>query len=264
MLAGPPTESINVPIAVRRIIANRAFEVVWLNQLGGMTFRVGGPVADLYVKWTPTASGVDLSAEIERLSWASAFVVVPKVLDAGEDSDGSWFCSVALAGENAITSRWKRNPEIATRAVGVGLRVMHQALPINDCPFEWRAQQRVRDVERRAAQGLTDDFEWSDDFAGMQISEALRELRATPAEDLVVCHGDACAPNTLLDHDGHFSGHVDMGTLGVGDRWADLAVASWSTVWNYGPGWEGNLFDAYGIDPDVEKIRYYRLLWELG
>jgi kanamycin kinase len=85
-----------------------------------------------------------------------------------------------------------------------------------------------------------------------------------PVEGLVVCHGDACAPNTLLDEDGNCSGHVDLGSPGVGDRWADLAVATWSTEWNYGPGWENVLLRAYGVDPDPERIAYYRLLWDLG
>ena len=49
--------------------------------------------------------------------------------------------------------------------------------------------------------------------------------------------------------DGHWSGHVDLGLLGTADRWADLAVATWSTEWNYGPGWEQLLLDAYGIAP---------------
>ena len=81
---------------------------------------------------------------------------------------------------------------------------------------------------------------------------------------LVVCHGDACAPNTLLHADGRCSGRVDVGALGLADRWADLAVATWSTRWNYGPGWEGWLLDAYGIDADPERTAYYRLLWDLG
>ena len=46
----------------------------------------------------------------------------------------------------------------------------------------------------------------------------------------------ACAPNTVLDADGTYVGHVDVGRLGVADRWADLAVATWSTEWNYGVG----------------------------
>jgi kanamycin kinase len=55
-----------------------------------------------------------------------------------------------------------------------------------------------------------------------------------------------------------------MGALGVADRWADLAVATWSTRWNYGDGWERPLLDAYGVDPDPDRTAYYRLLWDLG
>ena len=80
---------------------------------------------------------------------------------------------------------------------------------------------------------------------------------------LVVCHGDACAPNTLLDGDGRVVGHVDLGALGLADRWADLAVASWSTCWNYGDGWEQQLLSAYGVEPDPSRLAYYRLLWDL-
>ena len=83
-------------------------------------------------------------------------------------------------------------------------------------------------------------------------------------DEVVVCHGDACAPNTLITDDGRCSGHVDLGALGVADRWADLAIATWSTTWNYGPRWQVPLLDAYGIAPDAERTRYYRLLWDLG
>ncbi|HEY1642329.1 MAG TPA: phosphotransferase, partial [Streptosporangiaceae bacterium] len=94
---------------------------------------------------------------------------------------------------------------------------------------------------------------------------ALDRLTAIPPADrLVVCHGDACAPNTMLSDDGRWSAHADLSDLGVADRWADLAVATWSTTWNYGPGWERPLLDAYGIDPDPGRTGYYRLLWELG
>ena len=90
-------------------------------------------------------------------------------------------------------------------------------------------------------------------------------LRTPPAVDvLVVCHGDACAPNTLIGSDGRWSGHVDLGALGLADRWADIAVAAMSTEWNYGPGYDRVVYDAYGIEPDEERIAYYRLLWDLG
>jgi len=79
-----------------------------------------------------------------------------------------------------------------------------------------------------------------------------------------VCHGDACAPNTLIGEDGRCCGHVDLGALAIADRWADLAVATWGTEWNYGPGWQDALLDGYGVCRDDERIAYYRLLWELG
>ncbi|MEU0484086.1 phosphotransferase [Streptosporangium sp. NPDC006013] len=86
-----------------------------------------------------------------------------------------------------------------------------------------------------------------------------------PAIDrLVVCHGDACVPNTLLHDDGTFAAHADLGSLGAADRWADLAVTAWSTEWNYGPGHDGIMYDAYGITPDLERIAYYRLLWDMA
>ena len=53
-------------------------------------------------------------------------------------------------------------------------------------------------------------------------------------------------------------------SLGTADRWADLAIAAWSTTWNYGPGWETPLPDAYGIPPDPGRTRYYRLLYDLA
>jgi kanamycin kinase len=58
------------------------------------------------------------------------------------------------------------------------------------------------------------------------------------------------------------AGHVDLGRTGVADRWADLAVATWSAIWNLGPGWEAELLAAYGVDPDAERSAYYRLLWD--
>jgi len=83
-----------------------------------------------------------------------------------------------------------------------------------------------------------------------------------PADGAVVLHGDACAPNTVIDGDGRFAGHVDLGGLGVGDRFADLAIASASLDWNYGEGWQDEFFAAYDIAPDQERIRYYRAAWD--
>jgi len=190
-------------------------------------------------------------------------IKVPEVLDVGADDEGEWFVSRDLGGENAVSPRWRREPARAARAMGEGLRRLHDELDCATCPFDWSLATRRRAVARRERTEDLDavTLEW--ELSEITVADALETLRAPPAEDLVVCHGDACAPNTLLSATGEFLGLVDLGRLGRGDRWADLAIASWSTVWNYGPGYEGDLYDGYGAEPDEEKIRYYRILWSL-
>ncbi|OEV08409.1 aminoglycoside phosphotransferase [Streptomyces nanshensis] len=255
-----------MPECVRELAAGRPVQAVWKNELGGLTFRIGDGEAPRFVKWAPAGSGVDLSVEAVRLRWAADFTTVPHVLDEGSDAAGSWMVTAELRGSSAVDDRWKREPEIAVRAVGSALRRMHEQLPVGDCPFDWSAGGRLETARTRAAFGHIDMAECHADFRHLGTAERALELLAAPppADGLVVCHGDACAPNTLIGDDGECSGHVDLGALGVADRWADLAVATWSTQWNYGPGWEEPLLDAYGIEADPERITYYRLLWELS
>lgn len=235
VVAAPPPPGTAVPPAVRRLLGDA--EAVWLNQLGGLTFREG----DRYVKWSP-AGTVDLRDEAARMRWAGAHVTVPEVLDAGSDDDGTWLVTRALPGCSAVDARWRDEPETAVRAIGAGLRRWHEAVPAQACPYTWSVEDRLTRAQDPAE------------------ASALRGT--VPPLDLVVCHGDACAPNTLLDDAGRFAGHVDVGSLGLADRWADLAVATWSLEWNYGPGWADALLDAYGIAPDAEKIAYYRRVWD--
>jgi kanamycin kinase len=129
------------------------------------------------------------------------------------------------------------------RAVGEGLRALHDALPVDQCPWEWS-------VAARLANAATRD---------VVVPADLQD--APPVDRLVVCHGDACMPNTLLDDAGRPVGFVDLAALGTADRWADIAVASMSTAWNFGPGWEDTLIEAYGVEPDRERLTYYRRLW---
>ena len=78
MLIGQQSSAVAVPPAVLRLAATRALNVLWHNEIGGLTYVVGD---DLVIKWSPP--GVDLGAEADRLAWARAFIVVPEVVDHG-------------------------------------------------------------------------------------------------------------------------------------------------------------------------------------
>jgi kanamycin kinase len=256
---------VQVPNAVAALAAGRAVRAVWETDLGGLTFEVGAGSDRCFVKWAPAGSGADLEAEAARLAWARPFTPVPEVLATGADAAGAWMVTAPLPGRCAVAERWVAEPEAAVRAIGEGLRAIHDSLPADACPFSWTAEERLADARRRAAEGLLDPGRWDEAHRRLGVERALALLAEVPAVDrLVVCHGDSCAPNTLLTDDGRWSGHVDLGWLGVADRWADLAIATWSTQWNYGPGWEDALLDAYGVSPDPDRTPYYRLLWDLG
>jgi kanamycin kinase len=236
---------VDIPEIVLEIARGRDVRLVWENELGGRTYAVG----DCYVKCSPQ----DLAPERSRLEWAGPFVRVPRVLDSGV----GWLLTAAIPGENAVADRWIRDPERAVVAIGAGLRALHDALPVDGCPFSWSLRHRLARIQ-------VNEDRWHADHRHLDVETALRMVHDPPPIDrLVVCHGDACAPNTILD-DGAFRGHVDLGALGVADRWADLAVATWSCDWNYGPGWQPTLLRAYGVEPDPVRTAYYRLLWDLG
>lgn len=256
-------DDVAVPDSLRPLLAGRRFEVVWQNEVGGQTFAIEAAPdgARTFVKWTPAGSGIDLVREVVRLRWAELWLPVPHVLDHGWDADGEWVVTAGLPGESAVSARWISDPATAVAAIGAGLRTMHETLPVEHCPFTWSNESRIA----AACRAGLDPARWAEEHRHLTSSDALEIVSAPPPVDqFVVCHGDACAPNTLLDVDGTYTGHVDMGSLGVADRWADLAIATWSTTWNYGPDWQEPLLAAYGVDPDPDRTAYYRLLWDLG
>lgn len=247
-IAGAPKASFVVPAPLRRRFGDDVDEIVWVNEVGGVTVRANLGGRAVYAKWAPPGSELDLAAEVPRLRWAAAHVVVPEVIDFTSDADGEVLITAALPGQNAVSETWRSRPERAVRALGSGLRALHDALPTDSCPFSWSATERIA---RTRAEGIPERV------------AALSRLPAAPSIDrLVVCHADACAPNTLLADDGSVAGFVDLGRLGVADRWADIAIGAWSTEWNYGRGYAELYYESYGVRPDAERIAFYRALWD--
>jgi streptomycin 3"-kinase len=108
---------------------------------------------------------------------------------------------------------------------------------------------------------------------GRPATELLAELRsqldsrrAQEADDLVVCHGDACLPNFMIDRDTlACTGVIDLGRLGTADRHVDLSLLRA----NARETWEGDgerqaerlLRELYGPDHiDPARLGFYHLL----
>ncbi|ALJ21737.1 aminoglycoside 3'-phosphotransferase [Microbacterium sp. No. 7] len=247
-LAGPPPPGVAVPAAVRAALDARGFRdavlrPAWRNEAGGLTFSVAsggaGHAVDLYAKWNPVASGESLGDEAERLRWIAGRHPAPAVVDLMTDAGEEVLLTRALPGESAVSERWARDPDAALRALGTGLRRLHD-VPLDGCPFDGGVAHRLRAAHVPA--GTVEP--------------------APPIDRLVLCQGDPCAPNTLLAGDGSFLAHVDLARLGAADRWADLAVMTMSLEWNYRGYDEAVFWEAYGAEPDPIRIAYYRRLWD--
>ncbi|GGF42015.1 aminoglycoside 3'-phosphotransferase [Williamsia phyllosphaerae] len=217
---------------------------VWLNDAGGVTYVVDDARSPRFVKWQPHSAEISLRDEAIRMRWAVGFLTVPEVVSHGSDTDGQWLVTTAIPARSAVADEWIARPAVAVAAVGRGLRALHEALPVAQCPWSWAPAERIEQARDR----------------GIRVPA---DLESAPSVDrLVVCHGDPCCPNTLLGDDGNVAGHVDLGSLGVADRWADITVAAMSTLWNYGPGWSDHLLAAYGVAPDAVRMDYYQRLWD--
>ena len=227
-------EGLEIPQIARALAGGSEPELVWRNELDGLTFRIG----DRYLKWNPRSTGIDLDRERVRLGWISARHPAPRVVDYGSDGDAQWLLTEGVPGGPAVGDEWR-----ARRDGG------HPG-------DRGRAASHPRHSNRRLPGRM--------DRAGLGRAAAALAWQATihrrasrrPRRRVRPKHAD-------LEADGVWTGNVDFGDLAIGDRWADLAVASMSLDWNFGEGHQREFFDAYGIAPDKARIGYYRSLWHL-
>ena len=236
----PRLDGIVAPQLVLELAEGRRVEPVWRNEIGGVTYAIGGGTE--YVKYGPPHAEFDAEPEFARLRWVSDFVNAPRPIDHGVDADGNrWLRTVGIPASSAVLNGWQRRPEVVVPELGCGLRRFHDRVPVHGCVWEYSIVSRLAMKGEQAAS--RDD---------------------SPDVDAVVCHGDACNPNFLLDEAGRCVAYVDLGRLGVGDRWADLAPALLSLGWNFGEGWQATFLESYGIDPNPAKQEFYTWLWNAG
>lgn len=221
---------------------------VWTNPLGGRTYSLRGLEYGHYLKVSPpdAPSSHDLTAEAERLAWIGSRVHVPQVLESGSNQYGSWLRTLEMSGSPASNERWRRHPDRTAKMLGYAIRCFHDQLAPaeSSCPWSWRIADRV------SASGS---------------SQAARMARFAPPEnDLVVAHGDLCAPNVLLTNNGDEVGFLDVGKLGLADRAADLGCHIWSLERNQLGDVVDEFLDAYRFTGDKSEVRWYRDFYEVA
>ncbi|MBG0814648.1 APH(3') family aminoglycoside O-phosphotransferase [Planomonospora sp. ID82291] len=215
-------------------------------------------------------SGFCLSAEAERLIWLrDRGIPAPEVVEHGTRDGVMWLVTTVVPGRSAAAPWPQGQRDAVVDALADLARTLH-ALPIDDCPFDRGLAVTLAHARQAATAGLVDLDDLDDERRGWDAEQLLTALEASvPAvEDRVVCHGDLCLPNVLLDPETlEVTGVIDAGRLGVADRYADLALATRSLAEEdlnpqYGPAYAKRFLARYGITPDPGRIAFYRLLDE--
>ena len=207
MALDSPAVLSELPGELHRRFAVGEAEVAWVLNPQGTVWRVGLESGDVvFVKVLAASQYPSLADERDRLLWAADRLPVPQVLDYGADGSFEWLALSVLAGRDATQPEHLDDPATTVPILAHGLRRFHDTA-VAGCPFDFRLDVAL-DHARRRVNGDGVPASTGDDLheehAHLTPRAALELLDATRpvSEDVVLCHGDYCFPNLLIEQAG--------------------------------------------------------------
>lgn len=177
-----------------------------------------------------------------------------EVLDYSSNSY-DWLLTKAVNGDDCVSKEYLRDPERLCDTIACELRKLHER-DYTDCPVMDRTTEYLTLAEKNYHEGNYDKLQFPS-FGYNSAEEAYAVLNAgkDTLQDKVLLHGDYCLPNIILK-DWKFSGFIDVGGGGVGDRHIDLFWGAWTLWFNLKTNkYRDRFFDAYGRDKvDESKL----------
>ena len=169
-----------------------------------------------------------------------------------------WLLTRAIPGEDCTFYKYREDPARLCDTVAVLLRQLHE-LTHRDCPVQNHRDRYLAAVCRNHRSGFCDltlfpEKGWG--FSSPEEAWALVEQNSAYLKNDTLLHGDYCLPNILLK-DWRFSGFIDVGRGGVGDRHIDLFWGVWTLFFNLKTNaYYDRFLDAYGRDlAEPEMLR---------
>jgi aminoglycoside 3'-phosphotransferase-1 len=218
-----------------------------------------------FLKHGGGAVAKDIVREAARLQWLADRIPCPRVACFHEGQGAAWLLTTAVSGQSG--DEWlerdpARLPAIIHGAATV-LRRLH-AVPAADCPFSAELGDRLDAAYRNLQAGLVDVDDFDDEHAGWTADEVWRKLLQlkVKAGAGVVTHGDFSLGNILFDAAGQVTGLIDLGRLGVADRYQDIAIF-WNNLGDFGANAQRQFLESYGVyERDDARLAFYRCLDE--
>ena len=170
----------------------------------------------------------------------------------------------AVPGEDCTEDKYLDEPKRLCDTVAERLRILHE-IDCTDCPITDRVGEYIRRSKENYAADNYNKEHFPDSFgyrSGEEAYSALLNGEHLLKNDVLI-HGDYCLPNIMLQ-DWKFTGFIDLGQAGVGDRHIDLFWGEWSIGFNLmmqgkitgaeAKKYGARFLDAYGRDKIDEEI----------
>lgn len=255
----------NLPEKIRAYLGDRTFQMDEVGHSAADVLLFG----DCVLKISETSP--DSVNEWRAMEYLAGKLPVPDVLCRTSENGREYVVMSRLDGEMSCADRYLDDVPTLAKGLAEGLSMLW-SVPLSEGLTDFSLENELDDAEKRL-----DTIDWAEKPDELKAEfpaarDLLVWLRANrPAEDRVLSHGDYCLPNLFLEN-GRVSGFLDLGHCGIADRYRDISLGLKSLKNNLGgvfggPVREGYdpalLFEALGMAPDLEKLRYYLLLDEL-
>jgi streptomycin 3"-kinase len=246
-------------------------ETEWVPATGGESGAVvvHDRVGQRYAKVVGSEQAEQLAAERDRIDWLNTTdVPSTQVLDWRATNAGACLVTRAVPGVRADQLDAKTLRRVWP-SVAETVRTLH-GLPADRCPFDRGLPMMMPVARATVAEGrvhvgfLPQALQQTPPTRILkQLEEELPKRVAQERSQLVVCHGDMCLPNILIDNvTGQVTGIVDLGRLGTADPYADIALllATARVTWpdeETARQAECDFAQWYGTELDPERQDFY-------
>ena len=168
-----------------------------------------------------------------------------------------WLMTRRVHGEDCTHQTYLDDPKRLCDLLAERLRALHETDSIG-CPVQKRMDAYFTLAKENYEKGIYDAALFFDRwrYASADEAWAVVEQHRHFFKNDTLLHGDYCLPNVMLD-DWRFSGFIDLGNGGVGDRHVDLFWGAWTLNFNlHTDRYRDRFFDAYGRDKiDLDLLR---------
>ena len=174
------------------------------------------------------------------------------------EGDFDWLLTSRVKGEDCTHAEYLADPKRLCDLLGAKLRELHE-VDHSDCPIADHTANYFATAEKNYAEKNYDTSLFPDNWGYRTAEEAWQILQDGKhlLKNDTLLHGDYCLPNVMLDH-WRFSGFIDLGNGGVGDRHVDIFWGAWTLNFNLCTDeYRERFYDAYGrdrVDTELLKI----------